>query len=148
MKLSMTSGAYVRLKDLFRERPAVLFYEDKDSTSVNQPLKEALFAIGKQKGMLGAVTVVAVANVTGFDWFPARNFVVAAVRDSERAIGIPIYLDWSGALTRPPWSLKPEKATVVVLDRSGAVSWVKHGKVQPKEIDELIARLGGLIEAK
>ncbi len=146
--LSTTGGTYVRLADLFRGRPAVLFFEDKDSTTLNQRLKDVLFATGKEKGLLDAVSIVAVANVAAFDWFPARNFVVAAVKDTEKSFGIPIYLDWSGAMTRAPWALKPDSSTVVLLDRAGAVKWKKQGRLAAHEVDEVLARLGELVEPK
>lgn len=146
--LSTTGGSYVRLADLFRGRPTVLFFEDKDSTALNQRLKDVLFATGKERGLLDAVSIVAVANLKGYDWFPARNFVVSAVKDSEKSFGLPIYLDWSGALTRAPWALKPDSSTVVLLDRAGAVKWKKQGRLGAHEIDEVLTRLGELLEPK
>ncbi|MBL8952897.1 MAG: hypothetical protein JNK82_19115 [Myxococcaceae bacterium] len=133
------------MRDTFRGLPAVMFYEDKDSTATNQSLKEILFATAKEKGLLDAATVVAVANVAPYDWFPARNIVVSAVKDSEKAFGLPIYLDWSGELTRPPWSLKSESSSVVVLDKKGAVRWSKHGKLTADEIRDVCNLVESLI---
>lgn len=146
-KLSTTEGTYVRLAEAFRGRPSVLFYEDKDSTKLNQPLKDALFAEGKRHGLLDAVSVVAIANVQAFDWFPARNFVVAAVKDTEKAVGVPVYLDWTGELTKKPWSLDPKSSTVVVVDRTGAVRWARKGKLKPAEVDEVLAMIGTLLKS-
>ncbi len=144
-KLSTTEGTYVRLQEAFRGRPSVLFYEDKDSTQLNQALKDALFAAGKKNHLLDAVSVVAVANVQAYDWFPARNFVVSAVKDTEKKVGVPVYLDWTGQLTKKPWSLAPDNSTVLVVDRTGAVKWSHKGKLSAAEVDEVLALLGTLI---
>lgn len=145
VKLATTSGTYVRLSEAFRARPAVLFYEDKDSTSFNQPLKDALFEAGKKHDLLDAVSVVAIANVRAYDWFPARNFVVQAVKQTEKAVGVPVYLDWTGEMTKAPWSLKPDSSTVVVLDRSGAVRWAKQGKLKPADVQEVLTLISALV---
>jgi hypothetical protein len=144
-KLSTTGGAYVRLADVFRGRPTVLFYEDKDSTALNQPLKDALFQTAKTRGLLDAASVVAIANVRSYDWFPARNFVIAAVKSTEKTVGVPVYLDWNGAMTRKPWCLSPQSSTVVVLDRKGAVQLSKKGKLKDDEVAEIFALLERLL---
>src|SRR6478609_2898838 len=74
-RVSNTRGQSVWLAQKWG-KPTVLFYEDKDGTFQNQALKDALFQKGKENGLLQAVSVVAVANVRVFDWFPAKNFVV------------------------------------------------------------------------
>lgn len=143
--VTSTDGKPVRLGDLYRGKPAVLFYEDKSSTSLNQALKDELFRQGKEHGLLDAVAVVAVANVKAFDWFPASNFVVSAVKDTEKAVKVPVYLDWKGTLAKAPWSLDARGATVVLVDRKGEVQYSKTGQLTPAEVTALLARLDRLI---
>jgi hypothetical protein len=144
-RLSNTKGQSVWLAQKWG-KPTVLFYEDKDGTFQNQPLKDALFRKGKETGLLDAVSVVAVANVRGFDWFPARNFVLAAVKDAEAKSGIPVYLDWSGALSNGPWGLGASGSSVVVVDAAGEkVLFSKQGKLSPEEIDQVFELLGTLV---
>ena len=148
VEVATTEGNPVRLSDAFRSRPSVLFYEDKESNALNETLKNTLFARGKAKNLLDAASVVAIANVVAYDWFPARNLVIASVRDTEKQYGIPIYLDWKGVMVQPPWRLKPDSSTVVVVDGSGAVRYSKRGKLSQVEIDEVLALLATLIEAR
>lgn len=144
-RVSNTRGQSVWLAQKWG-KPTVLFYEDKDGTFQNQPLKDALFQKGKEKGLLERVSVVAVANVRAFDWFPAKNFVVAAVKDAEAKSGIPVYIDWTGALSAQPWSLDAEGSTVLVVDPTGErVLFSKHGKLTPEEIEQVFALLGSLV---
>ena len=145
-RVSNTRGQSVWLAQKWG-KPTVLFYEDKDGTFQNQALKDALFQKGKKTGLLEAVSVVAVANVRAFGWFPAKNFVVAAVKDAEVKSGIPVYLDWTGALSAKPWSLDAEGSTVLVVDPAGEkVVFSKHGKLTAEEIDQVFALLGSLVE--
>ena len=138
--VSTTSGAELKLSSL-RGRPTVMFYEDRDSTALNQPLKDELFKRGRDEGLLQKVTVIAIANVKGYDWFPARNFVVAAVKDTEKKVGVPVYLDWSGTLTATPWNLPPATASVLVLDREGRVALLLTGKLKPAGRDQVFSAL-------
>lgn len=144
-RVSNTKGQSVWLAQKWG-KPTVLFYEDKDGTFQNQALKDALFQKGRETGLLEAVSVVAIANVRGFDWFPAKNFVVAAVKDAEAKSGIPVYLDWSGALSQKPWSLDAEGSTVLVVDGGGEkVLFSKHGKLSAEEIKQVFELLGSLV---
>ena len=135
-----SAGSTAHLGSLWK-RPTVLFYEDKDSAALNQHVKDALFARGRDQGLLDAVTVVAVANVAAFDWFPARNFVLAAVRDVERKAHVPVYLDFKGALAAPPWNLPGQSSTVLVLNSSGEVIWQVKGRLSDAQLHALLAVL-------
>lgn len=142
-----SSGAQAHLAPLFR-RPTVLFYEDRDATALNQHVKDALFAAGRERGLLGAVEVVAVANVAAFDWFPARDFVLAAVRDVERKVKVPVYLDFKGALASAPWNLPPKSSTVLVLNPAGEVVWEVKGRLEARDVKAMFEVLDGLLAAR
>jgi hypothetical protein len=135
-----SSGSTTKLSALWA-KPTVLFYEDRDSTALNQHVKDALYERGREKQMLGQVSVVAVANVAAFDWFPARNFVLAAVRDIEKKVNVPVYLDFKGALATSPWNLPSKSSTVLVLDPSGRPVWRVQGRLSKEKVDELFTTL-------
>ena len=135
-----SGGSTTHLVALWK-RPTVLFYEDKDSTAVNQHVKDALYEQGRSRGLLDTVAVVAVANVAAFDWFPARDFVLAAVRDVERKVHVPVYLDFKGQLAAPPWSLASKSSTVLVLSANGEVVWRAQGRLSERQVDALFEAL-------
>ncbi len=137
-----SSGTTAHLGALL-QKPTVLFYEDRDSNHLNQHVKEALFARGKEKGLLDSVGVVAVANVAPYDWFPARNFVLAAVRDIERDVHVPVYLDFKGAMTVPPWSLSAKSSTILVVSSDGGVLWQKKGRLSETDLSAMFEVLQG-----
>jgi hypothetical protein len=143
VKVTDTDGKLVTLQSLLG-KPAVLFYEDRDSTSFNQALKDDLFRRGKEKGMLDKVSVIAVANLSGFNWFPAKNFAASAVRDAEKKFGVPIYVDWTGAMVVRPWSLPKDNATVLLLDANGEVVLRKQGRLTGEEREQVLGLLESL----
>lgn len=142
-----SAGATMQLDTLWT-KPTVLFYEDRDSTKLNQHVKDALFAAGKEKGLTDAVAVVAVANVAKYDWFPARNFVLAAVRDVEAKFHVPVYLDFKGQLSAPPWSLPSKTSTVVVLTRAGRPVLTFKGRLDDAELATLFSTLENLVASR
>jgi hypothetical protein len=126
-------------------RPAVLFYEDRSSYAWNQPLKDALFARGRTRGMLDRVRVIAVANIAAFDFFPAREIAMRFVGQLEGRVGVPILLDVDGALTRPPWSLPAGGAAVVVFDSRGERVLERRGRLSPDDVEATLATLERLV---
>jgi len=85
-----------------RGKTTVVFYEDKDSTDQNKALKAALKHQKKTYGRGPNVRLVAVADVSAWNFWPAKGYVQDAVRDQERKAGHPIYLDWSGSFGKGP----------------------------------------------
>ncbi len=142
--IETSSGRTIRLATLWG-KPTVLFYEDRDSTQVNQHVKDALTARGQQTGLAKAVSVVAVANVQSFNFFPARNFVLAAVRVIEKRFNLPVYLDFQGSLTLAPVGFPAKGSTVVVLDAAGLSRHEWRGALTKADLDQLFSTLEALI---
>ncbi|MDY7232806.1 hypothetical protein [Hyalangium rubrum] len=129
----------------WRGKPVILFYEDKDSTTLNLPLKEELFERGKARGLLEAAWVVAVANLKPFNFFPARQIALSYVRDEEKKAGVPILVDLEGTLGGAPWSLPTKTSTVMLLDASGAIVYRYSGKLGEADRQAFFQALSGLI---
>lgn len=142
--LTASGGGPTRLSEQLG-LPTVLFYEDRGSAALNQETKDELFARGKERGLLTAARVVAVANLQGYNWFPARDLALAGVRDAEKTAGIPILVDWSGTLSAPPWSLPSRTSSILVLDPSGRVVFERSGRLSKADRAELFEVLGRLI---
>jgi hypothetical protein len=129
----------------WRGKPVIFFYEDKDSTTLNLGLKEELFELGKAKGLLEAASVVAVANLTPFNFFPARQIALSHVRDEEKKAGVPIFVDLEGTLGGAPWSLPTKTSTVMLLDASGAVVYRYSGRMGKPEKRAFFTTLSQLV---
>jgi hypothetical protein len=142
--LHSSSGEQAPLSK-WRGKPVILFYEDKDSTTLNLTLKQELFERGKQQGLLEAAWVVAVANLKAFNFFPARGIALSYVRDEEKKAGVPILVDLEGTLGKAPWELPTKTSTVVLMDASGAVVYRYSGKMDEAERQAFFNALAGLI---
>jgi hypothetical protein len=129
----------------WRGKPVILFYEDRHSTTLNSPLKEALFERGKEMGLLDAAWVVAVANLESFDFFPARGIALSHVRDEEKKWGIPILVDLKGTLGAQPWNLPTKTSSVLLMDGSGSVVYQYSGRMKPEEVETFFRALGTLV---
>lgn len=142
--LRTSSGEEVRLSR-WRGKPVILFYEDRDSTKLNAGLKEELFARGKERNLLGAATVVAVANLMKFDFFPARQIALSYVRDEEKKVGVPILVDLKGAMGEAPWTLPLKTSNVLLLDAQGVLIYRHSGKMKPEEQTAFFESLSKLV---
>lgn len=142
--LRTSGGEEVRLSR-WRGKPVILFYEDKDSTTLNSPLKEALFSRGKERGLLESAWVVAVANLEKFDFFPARQIALSYVRDEEKKVGVPILVDLDGTLGDAPWELPKKTSNVLLLDAGGALVFRHSGRMKPEEQEAFFAALSKLV---
>ena len=115
------------------------------STTLNSPLKEALFERGRERGLLDAAWVVAVANLEKFDFFPARQIALSYVRDEEKKVGVPILVDLDGTLGDAPWGLPKKTSNVLLLDAEGKVVFRHSGRMKPEEQDAFFTALSRLV---
>jgi len=129
----------------WRGKPVIFFYEDKDSTTLNLAFKDELFALGKAKGLLESASVVAVANLKPFNFFPARQIALSYVRDEEKKVGVPILVDLEGTLGGAPWNLPTKTSTVMLLDASGAVVYRYSGRLGEPEKKAFFSALSELL---
>jgi hypothetical protein len=144
VQLERTDGSTVDLTS-YRGKPAVLFYEDRASTSLNQSVKDAVWARARRDGLEAAANVIAVANIQAYAWFPARNFAITFIRQMEKRIGIPILLDIHGALTSAPWNLPGDTGSVLLLDANGIIVSQQSGKLTPADTERLLAALETIV---
>jgi hypothetical protein len=142
--LTGSDGAQVKLSR-FQGKPVVLFYEDRQSTTTNKPLKVKLLEWGKSQNLLNAAHVVAIANLKAFNFFPAKNLALQYVRSMEKRVGIPILVDLEGTMSDSALHLPAESSTVVLLDSSGTVIYQKTGPLDERDTAEVFASLEKLL---
>lgn len=143
--LERTDGTTVGLAT-YQGKPSVLFYEDRASTSLNQSVKDAVWARAKRDGLETAANVIAVANIQAYDFFPARTFAVTFISQLEKRIGIPILLDLRGVLTAAPWNLPGDTGSVLLLDANGMIVSQQSGALTKSDTDKLLGTLETLVK--
>jgi predicted transcriptional regulator len=140
-----SAGREVRLSQ-FWGKPTVLIHEGRSATELNRNLKDALWRRAHEPGVdPTAAQVLGVAALSELDWFPARALAERAVRERERKVGIPVLIDWKGALSAAPWGLQRATSSVVVLDGRGQVVFRASGALNDEQIQHVFQLLETLI---
>ena len=106
----------------------LVFYEDKDTANQNAAFKNELGRLRKATGFKPGVRVVAVADVSSYDFWPAKGLVQDAIKKQQKASGVTIFLDWSGKFGT---ALKARKgvSNVVLIGPDGNVMVSHEGVV-------------------
>ena len=143
-RLEDADGRAVELS-AFKGKPILIVYEDKDSAPQNQPLKEALSKATRGDHYKSMLVVAAIADVSAYDYWPAKGFVKDAIREESRKRGTTVYCDWSGAF-RAAYRLKSGLSSVVLVGRDGHVLFSAEGAVRVEERKRLLELLQAQVE--
>jgi hypothetical protein len=122
-----------------RGRPVVLTYEDKDASKQNAAFKRTLGALMRDE-KYKMVTVLPVADVSSYDFFPAKGFARDAVKTESRKLGRPIYCDWKGGIGKA-LGTQSSQSHVVLISKSGKVLFSFKGTMTDSDIAAFKARL-------
>lgn len=114
-----TSGQTRRLAD-YIGRAVIVMYEDRDSNHQNDTLKTELAARARAQDLSRDVSLVPVANLSQYNFWPAMGFARDAVVDIAREQQTEILIDWSGDMARA-YRFRPGVSYVLVLTRDGRV---------------------------
>lgn len=140
IELDGTEHGARRLGD-YRGRVVVLFYEDRDSASQNELLKQEMSARAQEAGLARQVVLLPIANLEAFDFWPARPIARGHVVDIARRFGIEILIDWSGA-TAQAWGFAKRQSHVLVLDGEGRPLFRESGPLDGAARGRFFAVLG------
>lgn len=124
----------------FWTRPTLIVYEDKGAAAQNAALKRDLSALAATGSYRNAIALVAIADVSDYDFWPARGFVRRALRAESEKVGTPIYCDWTGAFRRA-LGLVDGASNIVVLDRAARVTFAHAGALTESERIQVIEAL-------
>ncbi len=143
-RLEDADGRALELR-AFKGKPILIVYEDKDSAPQNQPLKEALSQATRGDHYKSTLVVAAIADVSAYDYWPAKGFVKDAIREESRKQGTTVYCDWSGAF-RAAYRFKSGLSSVVLVGRDGHVLFAAEGAVGPEDRQRLLGLLKAQVE--
>lgn len=137
-------GRALEMKSL-KGKPVLVVYEDKDSAQQNQTLKEELSKLAKGDKYKSAIALTAIADVSAYDFWPAKGFVKDAIREESKKAGTTIYCDWSGGF-RTTWKLREGMSNVLLIGKDGRVLFAAEGILGAEERKRLLGLLRGQIE--
>jgi hypothetical protein len=126
-------------------RPILIVYEDRDSAKQNEQLKKELGELAKGERYKARVALAAVADVSAYDFWPAKGFVKDAIRDESKKQGTTIYCDWTGAF-RKAYKLRRGVSNVVLVGKDGRVAFSAEGSLPPEQRRRLLTLLRAQVE--
>ncbi len=121
-------------------KPVLVVYEDKDSATQNDALKRELAALAKGDKYKRSIALVAVADVSGYDYWPVKGFVKDAIKTESNKQNTVIYCDWNGS-ARERLALRRGQSNVVLFDKSGKVVFSAAGTLGAEQRKRLVALL-------
>lgn len=137
--LESTTGRTRHLRD-FLGRVVIIIYEDRESNQQNNALKEDLAARARRADLSRDISLVAVANLSAYDFWPARGYARDAVLEISRQMGHELMIDWSGAMSTA-YRFRPGRSHVMVLARDGRVLFRHAGPMSAQMRESFFALL-------
>ncbi len=126
-------------------KPMLVLYEDKDSAAQNQAFKEDLSALAKGDRYRSSVSLVPIADVQSYDYWPVRGFVKDAIQEESHRFGTIIYCDWNGDARRA-FSAHRGTSNVILYGRDGTVLFAQEGPMSASRREEVITLLRRQVE--
>jgi len=121
-------------------RPILIVYEDKDSATLNQPLKEELASLARGDKYRESIALVPVANVEGYDYWPIRGFVKSSIRHESEKFGTTIYCDWDGSF-RKAVGVRANTSSIVLIGKNARILFAFEGAMPKSERTRLVQML-------
>ena len=119
----------------------VVLHQDRKSADENQAFKTELGRLSA--GHPAHMRVVALADVDGYAFWPAKGYVKDALRPLATD-GAVVLCDWRGAV-RKSYGLKAGQSAVFVLSPSGELVTLSRGKLTPDESKALLRGIRELL---
>jgi YtfJ family uncharacterized protein len=111
----------------------VIFYVDPDEKDLNNDASEALKAAKLSRDKFQSFAIINMAAT----WLP--NFAISsALKDKQEQYPTTIYVrDYKKVLVSK-WKIADDNSDVLAFDKSGRLFFKKYGKLNEKEIQELL----------
>jgi predicted transcriptional regulator len=122
-------------------RVVVLLHQDRHSAEQNAAFKEALGRLASRYA--DRLQLVALADVGGYDFWPAKGYVKDALRPLSAEGGVTVLCDWKGAV-RKAYGLSPKQSAVFVIAR-GELRHLSRGTLKGNEAEALLSSIEQLV---
>ena len=132
-------GRALEMKSL-QGKPVIIMYEDKESSSQNKAFKDELGKLAKGDRYKKTVALAAIADVSGYNFWPAKGFVKDAIREESVKAGTTIYCDWDGSF-RKKYRLRAGVSSVLLVSRAGEVLFAAEGTLTAERRGQIIELL-------
>jgi len=143
-RLEDADGHVVQINS-FKGKPILIVYEDKDSATQNQALKDDLSKLAAGDKYKSAIALAAVADVSSYDFWPVKGFVKDSIRDESKKQKTTIYCDWDGSF-RKAFGIKRGASNVILIGKDNHILFAGSGKLAEDARKKLISLLSSQVE--
>lgn len=126
-------------------KPTLVIYESQAAAPQNAALKAELSKLATGEAYRSTVALVPVADVEGYDFWPARGFVKDAIRSESKKLNTTIYVDWKGSFRRSA-GLRKDTSTVILIGKDANVRFAHEGPLSAEQRQELLQLLRAEVE--
>jgi hypothetical protein len=136
-----TDGGRRRLPDT--AHPVAIIYEDQDASKRPQAARELFGTYTRRAENRAIFEFVAVADVSKWNWWPAKKYVFADIKKIATRNNTKVFLDWTGAL-RKAWGLRKGQSGVLLVGADGRVRFACEGALTDAQKEALSAALSAI----
>lgn len=122
-------------------RVVVLLHQDRHSSEQNAAFKDALGRLAVRYA--DRLQLVALADVGGYDFWPAKGYVKDALRPVSDAGNVTVLCDWKSSV-RKAYSLPAKQSAVFVVAR-GELRHLARGTLMAGEAEALLSSIEQLV---
>lgn len=139
-KVEDADGKVLQMQTL-KGKPILIVYEDRDSSKQNQALKDDLAKLAAGDKYKTTIALAAIADVSSYDWWPAKGFVKDAIKEESKKQKTTIYCDWDGGF-RKAYGIKRGVSNIILVGRDGKVLFAVEGAMSADSRKRLVSLLG------
>lgn len=136
----------VRLKSLLEKEGTVLvvLHQDRTSSDQSPEFKAQLGKLTESPTGRQRLRLVALADVGGYDFWPARRYVKDALRPVRDEGGALVLADWQGTV-RKRYRIAPGQSVIFVVSPSGELRSLKRGMLGKDDAAQVLQLIAGLL---
>lgn len=124
-------------------QPLLVVYEDKDASTQNVSVRQLIATYHDPVGNRARVDVWPIADLSRWDFWPARRPALRHVRESAALARSRILVDWAGVCQKA-WGLRRGLSAVLLVGSDGRVVFAAEGEETPAQRAELEKQLRAL----
>jgi hypothetical protein len=140
-------GAKVTEKSV-KGKVVIMFYEKRDVVKRNAEMKDKLNEIfDYQPGNIQQIIVrLPVIDCSHVFW-PVSEIWKKGLRDNSKRVGMTVYCDWTGNVSRD-FMMLPDESNMLILDGTGMIRYRFSGKINQDRLEEIKYMLDHLVHNK
>lgn len=127
-----------------RGKVVIVLHQDRHSSDQNQGFKDQLGQLVLR--FPGKLQLIALAEVGGYNFWPARRYVKDALRPLRALGGALVACDWKGAVQRS-YRLPARQSAVFVVGKDGSLQALRVGVLPAADAAALLSQIEALAGA-